>query len=655
MFTCGATISGVGYPFVGRDDPSYCGYPGFVLSCNYQTNITNIDILGMNFRVLEIDPSAQTMRIVREDIMIGGIDTCPTKMTNTTLDYSVFDYAGPYMNYTFLYGCLGLGGPHNISCGDNIVAHIVPGEYGPGKCNASVVVPGPVNGPREGLLNGTEFVGILRQGFLIRWKIGGAGQACTSCTASRGRCGYVNQTVCFCPDPPYTANTCRMEYRTLPAPMPPLSPELNNTSDVSASDGHHPSTGRNIGLYVAGAVLGVIAVGWSIFSCLKQQQKRRRVAYSPQIITKGENISSFSPPTKALTPSSIPWDNSGGVASLVDPHRGTEMSSCRGVKLFNYAQLEQATGNFDPSRELGYGAFGTVYYGVLSDGRMVAVKRLYEHGFKRVEQFTNEVEILTRLRHTNLVTLYGYTSRKSRELLLVYEYIPNGTVADHLHGKRGEVGLLSWPIRLNIAIETSDALAYLHRSDIIHRDVKTTNILLDKNFHVKVADFGLSRLFPNNVTHVSTAPQGTPGYVDPEYYQCYQVTEKSDVYSFGVVLVELISSLQAVDTNRQRRDINLSNMAVSKILNRELHELVDPNIGFETSGVLKRTVTLVAELAFRCLQQDKDMRPSMEEVLQTLKAIQNEELNEEKLEIVDMVMDEDESILKSPLSPEYIV
>lgn len=288
---------------------------------------------------------------------------------------------------------------------------------------------------------------------------------------------------------------------------------------------------------------------------------------------------------------------------------------------------------------------------MLADGRVVAVKRLYENNFKRAEQFINEVEILTRLRHQNLVTLFGCTSRRSQELLLVYEYIPNGTVADHLHGKRAKSGLLSWPVRLKIAVETADALAYLHKSDIIHRDVKTNNLLLDNDFHVKVADFGLSRLFPNNVTHVSTAPQGTPGYVDPEYYQCYQLTEKSDVYSFGVVLIELISSLQAVDTNRHRHDINLSNMAVNKIQNHTLHELVDSSLGFQANGSVRRMVTLVAELAFRCLQQEKDMRPSMAEVLEALKGIQNEDLNAHKVEIVDLSMDEDAVLLKDSITP----
>ncbi|KAI8022008.1 LEAF RUST 10 DISEASE-RESISTANCE LOCUS RECEPTOR-LIKE PROTEIN KINASE-like 1.1 [Camellia lanceoleosa] len=144
--------------------------------------------------------------------------------------------------------------------------------------------------------------------------------------------------------------------------------------------------------------------------------------------------------------------------------------------------------------------------GKLQDAREVVVKRLYENNYKRVSQFMNEIEIFTCLRHCNLVSIYGCTSCLSRELLLVYEYIPNGNIADHIHGHRANDIPLVWPIRMNIAIETARALAYLHASDIIHRDVKTDNKLLDNDCCVKVADFELSRLVPNNVTHVSTAP-----------------------------------------------------------------------------------------------------------------------------------------------------
>ncbi|XP_030955857.1 LEAF RUST 10 DISEASE-RESISTANCE LOCUS RECEPTOR-LIKE PROTEIN KINASE-like 1.1 [Quercus lobata] len=293
------------------------------------------------------------------------------------------------------------------------------------------------------------------------------------------------------------------------------------------------------------------------------------------------------------------------------------------VPVFSYNELEKATNNFHVEKELGSGGFGTVYHGKLHDGREIAVKRLYGHNYRRLEQFINEVEILTRLRHKNLVSLYGCTSRQCHELLLVYEYIPNGTVADHIHGHQATPGSLTWLTRMSIAIETASALAYLHASDIIHRDVKTNNILLDDNFCVKVADFGLSRLFPNDLSHVSTAPQGTPGYVDPEYGQCYQLTSKSDVYSFGVVLMELISSLPAVDIFRQKHEINLAKLAVNKIEKCAFHELIDPHLGFESDDGVRTMTILVAKLAFQCLQQDKEMRPSMDEVLEALKKIQS--------------------------------
>ncbi|KAL8228981.1 hypothetical protein R6Q57_013881 [Mikania cordata] len=301
-------------------------------------------------------------------------------------------------------------------------------------------------------------------------------------------------------------------------------------------------------------------------------------------------------------------------------HEDTNILSC-GVSIFSYEELEDATQNFDPSHELGDGGFGAVFYGKLQDGREVAVKKLHEHNYKRVQQFRNEVEILTKLRHPNLVVLYGCTSRLSRELLLVYEYVPNGTVADHLHGEQADPSKLTWPIRMNIAIETAHALVYLHASEIIHRDVKTNNILLDHNFCVKVADFGLSRLIPNSVTHVSTAPQGTPGYVDPQYHQCYQLTEKSDVYSFGVVLIELISSMVAVDLNRSYDEINLANLALKRIRGSAIDQLIDPVLGSHIPEIMNM-ITSVAELACQCLQYHSEMRPTMNEVLDVLMDIE---------------------------------
>ncbi|KAI5006859.1 hypothetical protein ZWY2020_042071 [Hordeum vulgare] len=228
-------------------------------------------------------------------------------------------------------------------------------------------------------------------------------------------------------------------------------------------------------------------------------------------------------------------------------------------------QLEVATDGFSASRELGDGGFGTVYKGKnikLKDGRVVAVKRLYKNNYRRVEQFLNEVDILSRLLHQNLVILYGCTSRMSRDLLLVYEFIANGTIADHLHGT-----------------------AYLHAVEIIHRDVKTTNILLDNSFHVKVADFGLSRLFAE-VTHVSTVPRGTPA-------RRPKVPPRLQAY-------------------RQERCVQLWRRVDS---NHEVARLVDPELGHDRPQT-KRTTD--RRWPSKGSQMEREMRPSIKEVVEIL-------------------------------------
>jgi len=233
-----------------------------------------------------------------------------------------------------------------------------------------------------------------------------------------------------------------------------------------------------------------------------------------------------------------------------------------------------------------------------------------------LRKFINEVSMLTRMRHENLVQLYGCTSPQTRELLLVQEYIPNGTVSCRLHKHT-----FPWSTRLNVALQTASALAYLHASNVIHRDVKTSNILLDKSLNAKVADFGLSRLVPHGATHVTTDPAGTPGYIDPEYYEHCHLSDKSDVYSFGVILVELISSLPAFSEDEKQPF--LSDFAMDKILKGQLEKLVDPNLGFQSDNWTSETVGAVAELAFGCLQPQRDMRPSMSEVLNTLESIKS--------------------------------
>ncbi|XP_012701766.1 LEAF RUST 10 DISEASE-RESISTANCE LOCUS RECEPTOR-LIKE PROTEIN KINASE-like 1.2 isoform X4 [Setaria italica] len=376
-----------------------------------------------------------------------------------------------------------------------------------------------------------------------------------------------------------------------------------------------------------GTVGGILAVGILIF--VWHKRKRRKQVGAPNGFMRSES-------------------------SMQSYSKDLELGGS--LHIFTYEELEEATDGFSDSRELGDGGFGTVYKGKLRDGRVVAVKRLYKNNYKRVEQFINEVDILSRLLHQNLVILYGCTSRSSRDLMLVYEYIPNGTVADHLHGPRASERGLTWPVRMNIAIETAEALAYLHAVEIIHRDVKTNNILLDNSFHVKVADFGLSRLYPLEVTHVSTVPQGTPGYVDPVYHQCYKLTDKSDVYSFGVVLVELISSKPAVDMGRSHSEINLANMALNRIQNHEVEQLVDPELGYETDDETKRMVDLVAELAFQCLQLERELRPSIKQVVEALNCIKNGDSPEKRMDLKSSPK-EDSHLLKNSVqySPDSVI
>ncbi|KAL6952683.1 non-specific serine,threonine protein kinase [Sarracenia purpurea var. burkii] len=641
-FQCSG-ISNIRYPFWGGNRSEYCGHQSFQLDCSGEA--PTITIRSRTYRVLAIDSATTTLTVVREEFWNND---CPQYLYNATLDTDHFNYVSGTENLILYYNCRGQTAvpiPTQFTCTANGTAGTFA-VYSTSsltsnplanntsvQCATNVGIQVNQTAAALELGNGGEnLIQALNAGVGLLWTANTS--ACELCGNSGGLCGSSssspNSFACYCADQPYPL-TCNSTSST------------NNGSSGSSSGQIH------IVLPIVGAILAGVGLGWLIFSCI--QRRKRKTALAAQAESK--NISS--PPLSKGSLTTPLTNFSESIPSYPSSKSDFgKASTYFGVQVFSYTELEEATNHFDPSRELGDGGFGTVYYGVLQDGRVVAVKRLYENNFKRVEQFMNEVEILTRLRHENLVVLFGCTSKRSRELLLVYEYISNGTVADHLHGKRSNSGLLSWPIRLNIAIETADALAYLHASDIIHRDVKTNNILLDNDFRVKVADFGLSKLFPNDVTHVSTAPQGTPGYVDPEYYQCYQLTEKSDVYSFGVVLIELISSKQAVDTSRDRLDINLANMAIKKIQNRTLHELVDPTLGFETNSSVRRMTTLVAELAFRCLQMEKDMRPSMEEVLKALRGIKNEELNAQ-VEVVDIVIEDDVGLLKEnppPTSPD---
>uniref|UniRef100_A0ACD5TPY4 Uncharacterized protein n=1 Tax=Avena sativa TaxID=4498 RepID=A0ACD5TPY4_AVESA len=299
-------------------------------------------------------------------------------------------------------------------------------------------------------------------------------------------------------------------------------------------------------------------------------------------------------------------------------------SSGRTAKNFTSRELKRATANFSRDNLLGVGGYGEVYKGVLADGTLVAVKCAKVGNTKSTDQILNEVRVLSQVNHRSLVRLLGCCVDLEQPLM-VYEFIPNGTLADHLYGGMS-LPSLPWRRRLAIARQTAEGISYLHFSaspPIYHRDIKSSNILLDEHLDGKVSDFGLSRLAEPGLSHVSTCAQGTLGYLDPEYYRNYQLTDKSDVYSFGVVLLELLTSKRAIDFARGEDDVNLA-VHVQRAADEErLLDVADPAMKYSATQLELDTMKALGFLALGCLEERRQNRPSMKEVADEIDYIIN--------------------------------
>ena len=299
---------------------------------------------------------------------------------------------------------------------------------------------------------------------------------------------------------------------------------------------------------------------------------------------------------------------------ILQQQLSSEEGSSETFKIFTAKELKKATSYYDESKIIGKGGYGTVYKGFLPNNRIVAIKKPKTVDENQIEQFINEVVVLSQINHRNVVKLLG-CCLETRVPLLVYEYVSNGALFNHIHKESiASTILLSWKTRLSIAVEIADALSYLHSAasiPIIHRDVKSTNILLDDDFIAKVSDFGTSRLVPQDQKQLVTIVQGTLGYLDPEYMQTNQLTEKSDVYSFGVVLVELLTGQKALSFARPEEQRSLAMYFLFSLKENQLFEILENGM-VEQSNM--EQVKEFAKLAAKCLEVKGDERPTMKEV-----------------------------------------
>ncbi|XP_073030253.1 probable receptor-like serine/threonine-protein kinase At4g34500 [Primulina eburnea] len=286
---------------------------------------------------------------------------------------------------------------------------------------------------------------------------------------------------------------------------------------------------------------------------------------------------------------------------------------------FSLSELQIATDQFTTKNVIGEGGYGIVYRGVLPDGSLVAVKNLRNNKGQAEKEFKVEVEVIGKARHKNLVGLIGYCAEGAQRFL-VYEYIENGNLDQWLHGDVGPISPLGWEIRMKIAVGTARGLAYLHEGlepKVVHRDVKSSNILLDRKWNPKVSDFGLAKLLGSEKSHVTTRVMGTFGYVSPDYASTGMLNEGNDVYGFGVLLMELITGRSPIDYSRPPGEMNLVEWFKGMVGSRRGEELVDPLIKVPPPPRSLKRLLLVC---LRCIDMDASKRPKMGQIAHMLEA-----------------------------------
>ncbi|GKV16768.1 hypothetical protein SLEP1_g27359 [Rubroshorea leprosula] len=671
-FKCGNVSAG--FPFwAGYQRPRECGHPGLQLQCE-DNDAAILEIVGVRYRVLEINQETKRLKIAREDYE-GGI--CSRNLQDTTLDATLFVSAKGYVNLTLLYGCSTsipfLPTLGNFSCrinGSNYSRGLIhPGvPTGPISCSASVTVL--VHESFRQITTVEVVEQELKDGFEVEWKVADE-ERCQKCISIEN-CGINdrNKTVCYCSEPNGSFEECPpFSPPWPPVPSPPaqppskadeqgkylmLRPQLNSVASAKNSAGQaHVQPGKKkttilpLGLFIAGGVIaGILQTVWCFLSIESNKIIAAQFSQSKDLPA--------SPSSKGLGPTTPSTEPSESIPSCSSPKSDLEKGSTYfGVQVFSNSEFEEATHNFDPSQErveaflsqygslapkrfsysdikkitdsfkdkLGKGGYGIVYKGELLDGRIVAVKVLRKPKGDG-QDFINEVASISRTSHVNIVSLMGFCYERSKRAL-VYEFMPNGSLDKFIYnqGSTEESHQLAIKTLYEIALGIGRGLEYLHRgctTRILHFDIKPQNILLDANFYPKISDFGLAKLCETRDTIVSmTVARGTCGYIAPEVF-CRNfggVSYKSDVYSYGMLVLEMIGG--------RRKNVNLEESHSSEMyfptwLYKQLEKSEKLNLDRIIADEEEEMTRKMIIVSLWCIQTIPSNRPSMSKVLEML-------------------------------------
>ncbi|KAL2522186.1 Protein kinase superfamily protein [Forsythia ovata] len=585
--TCGASfqcagIQNITYPFWGGSRQGFCGYPGFQLN-NCQGDVPILTISSIQYRVLEIDNTTQTIRVAREDLWNS---ICPRFLNNTILEPNLFTFSPDYPNITLYYGCNGqpiTQLPSMFYCNRTQtinslsffrIGEALPSFPGTGiSCDNNIFVP--VNQTAaEYLALPTASTIVLQEalasGFSLQWSANNS--VCENCIQSGGLCGTNrNSTLfaCHCADRTY-ALTC---------------------NDTSSQTGNGSNANPRIRIFIAASAFGacILFVISILCVCFRRNYIARICGpFWRKIAKKSANLEDILEKCGPMAP-----------------------------KRYRYSDIKKMTASFKD--KLGQGGYGIVYKGKLQDGCLVAAKVLNESKADG-EEFVNEVSSISRTSHVNIVTLLGFSFEGSKRAL-IYEFMPNGSLDNYIYEREKKISPLGWEKIHHIAIGIAQGLQYLHNgcnTRILHLDIKPQNILLDQDFSPKISDFGLAKLCLRKESKMSMlGTRGTVGYIAPEVFsRSFGVVScKSDVYSYGMMILEMASGRKNSDMESDHSSELYFPHWIYKCL------LTDQDIKLRCTVVDKAAEAIARKMilvGLWCIQTDPAKRPSIDRVLDML-------------------------------------